>query len=106
MLTYDFELGKSVRVNNGITAVLRRDVPGPCRHCKNGATIRNLKPLAILCVCTAARFVSDLVGNPEDRVSYDAARSTLTLIGRMLLPWKNCIEQGTKMKKLIRDYGC
>ena len=29
-----------------------------------------------------------LVGNPEDRVSYDAARSTLTLIGRMLLPWK------------------
>ena len=68
MLTYDFKLGKSVRVHHGITAVLRRDVPGPYRHCKNGASIRNLKPLAILCGCTA-RFVSDLVGNPEYRVS-------------------------------------
>ena len=105
MLTYDFKLGKSVRVHHGITAVLRRDVPGPCRHCKNGATIRNLEPLAILCGCTA-RFVSDLVENPENRVSYDAARSTLTLIGRMLLPWKKFIEQETKMEELIRDYGC
>ena len=105
MLTYDFKLGKSVRVHHGITFVLRRDVPGPCRHCKNGATIRNLKPLAILCGCTA-RFVSDLVINPEDIVSYDAARSTLTLIGQMLLLWKHCIEQETKMKELIRDYGC
>ena len=105
MLTYDFKLGKSVRVHHGITAVLRRDVPGPYSHCENGASIRNLKPLAILCGCTA-RFVSDLVGNPEDRVSYDAARSTLTLIGRMPLPWKNGIDQETKMKALIRDYGC
>ena len=84
---YDFKLGKSVRVHHGITTVLRRDVPGPYRHCKNGASIRNLKPLAIFCGCTA-RFVSDLVGNSEDRFSYDAARSTLTLIGRMLLPRK------------------
>ena len=37
MLTYDFKLEKSVRVHNGITVVLRRDVPGPCTHCKNGA---------------------------------------------------------------------
>ena len=29
--------------------------------------IRNCKPLAILCGC-AARFVSDLVRNPDDRV--------------------------------------
>ena len=61
---YDFKLGKSVRVHHGITAVLRRDVPGPYRHCKNGASIRNLKPLAIFCGCTV-RFVSDLVGNSE-----------------------------------------
>ena len=84
---YDFKLGKSVRVHHGITAVLRRDVPGPYRHCKSGASIRNLKPLAIFCGCTV-RFVSDLVGNSEDRFSNDAARSTLTLIGRMLLPRK------------------
>ena len=31
-----------------------------------------IKPLAIFCGCTA-RFVSDLVGNPEDRFSHDAA---------------------------------
>ena len=78
---YDFKLGKSVRVHHGITAVLRRDVPGPYMHCKNGASIPNLKPLAIFCGCTV-RFVSDLVGNSEDRFSNDAARSTLTLIGQ------------------------
>ena len=77
---YDYKLGKGVRLYHGITAVLCRDVPGPYRHCENGASIRNLKPLAILCGCTV-RFVSDLVGNPEGRFSYEAARSTLTLIG-------------------------
>ena len=81
---------KSVRVHHAITAVLRRDIPGTYRHCENGASIRNLKPLAIFCGCIA-RFVSDLVGNPEDRVSYDTARSTLTLIGRMLLPRKQMV---------------
>ena len=30
------------------------------------------KPLAIVCGC-AARFVSDLVGNPEDRFSHNEA---------------------------------
>ena len=69
-------------VSGFITTVLRRNVPGPYRHCENGASIRNLKPLAIFCGRTA-RFVSDLVGNPDERVSYDAARSTLTLIGRI-----------------------
>ena len=34
--------------------------------------IRNCKPLAIFCGCTA-RFVSDLVGNPEDRFSHNEA---------------------------------
>ena len=32
----------------------------------------NFKPLDIFCGCVA-RFVSDLVGNPEDRFSHDAA---------------------------------
>ena len=35
--------------------------------------IRNFKPLAIFCGCTA-RFVSDLVENPEDRFSHDEAQ--------------------------------
>ena len=47
MLTYDLKLGKSVRVYQGITAVLHRDIPGPYMRCENGASIRNLKPLAI-----------------------------------------------------------
>ena len=34
--------------------------------------IRNFKPLAIFCGCTAW-FVSDLVGNPEDRFSQNEA---------------------------------
>ena len=33
---------------------------------------RNFKPLAIFRGCTA-RFVSDLVGNPEDRFSHNEA---------------------------------
>ena len=36
--------------------------------------IGNFKPLAIFCGCTA-RFVSDLVGNPEDRLSHDIAQN-------------------------------
>ena len=32
--------------------------------------IRNFKPLAIMCSCTA-RFVLDLFGNPEDRFSHN-----------------------------------
>ena len=32
--------------------------------------IPNFKPLVIFCGCTAL-FVSDLVGNPEDRVSHN-----------------------------------
>ena len=34
--------------------------------------IRKFKPLTIFCDCTA-RFVSDLVGNPEDRFSHNEA---------------------------------
>ena len=37
--------------------------------------ISRIKPLAILCGCTAW-FVWDLVGNPEDRISLDAAHLT------------------------------
>ena len=101
MLAYDFKLGKSVRVHHCITAVLRRNVPRSYRHCENGASIWNLKPVAIFCGCTA-RFVSDPVGNPEDRVSYDASQLTLTLIAQET----NGIAQETKRKALIRDYGC
>ena len=36
------------------------------------SVIRNFKPLAIVCGCTAC-FVSDLVGNPEDMFSHNAA---------------------------------
>ena len=35
--------------------------------------IRNFKPLAIFFDCTA-RFVLDLVGNPEDRFSHNEAQ--------------------------------
>ena len=43
--------------------------------------IRNFKPLAIFSGCTT-RFVSDVVGNPEDRFSQNDAqlRSTLHLV--------------------------
>ena len=34
---------------------------------------QNVKPSAIFCGCTA-RFVSDLVGNPEDRFSHNEAQ--------------------------------
>ena len=40
----------------------------------SSSKIGSFKPLAILCCCTA-RLVSDLVGNPDDRVSGDAAHS-------------------------------
>ena len=36
----------------------------------------NFKPLDIFCGCTA-RFVSDLVGNPDDRFRRDAAKMSL-----------------------------
>ena len=36
------------------------------------AKIQNFMPLDIFCNCTA-RFVSDLVGNPEDRFSHNEA---------------------------------
>ena len=37
------------------------------------STIRNFKPLGIFCDCTA-RFMSELVGNPEDRFSQNEAQ--------------------------------
>ena len=49
--------------------------------------IPNFKPLAIFCGCTA-RFVSDLVGNPEDRFSHDAAHILYMLSASFV----NCIE--------------
>ena len=39
--------------------------------------IRNFKPLAVICGCTA-RFVWDLVGNPEDLFSHNEAHTSMT----------------------------
>ena len=39
--------------------------------------IRNFKPLSIFCGCTA-RFVSDLVGNPEDRFSHNRSEAHIS----------------------------
>ena len=46
---------------------------------------RNYKPLAIFCGCTA-RFVSDLVGNPEDRFSHNEAHIYVTVRKEKSLP--------------------
>ena len=40
--------------------------------------ILNFKPLAIFCGCTV-RFVSDLVGNPEDRFSHNDAHMVVAV---------------------------
>ena len=42
------------------------------RYMDSTILIKNFKPLAIFCDCTA-RFVSDLVGNPEHRFSHNEA---------------------------------
>ena len=41
-------------------------------HYIDSTILRDLKALTIFCGCTA-RFVYDLVGNPEDRFFHDAA---------------------------------
>ena len=40
---------------------------------------KKIKPLAIFCGCTA-RFVSDLVGNPEDRFSHNEAHMIIDTV--------------------------
>ena len=47
--------------------------------------LSKFKPLAILCGCTA-RFVSDLVGNPEDRFCHNEAQ----IIGFIKAPLEIC----------------
>ena len=49
-----------------------------CFRNKDTSYIRNFKPITILCDCTAL-FVLDLVGNPKDRFSHDAAQIILTI---------------------------
>ena len=44
-----------------------------CFRYIDASSIRNFKPLAILCGCTAW-FVSDLVGNSKDRFSHNEAQ--------------------------------
>ena len=43
-----------------------------CFRYTESTIIRNFEPLAIFCGCTA-RFLSNLVGNPEDRFSHNEA---------------------------------
>ena len=45
---------------------------------------KNFKPLAIYSDCTA-RFVSDLVGNPEDRFSHNEVHILLVLVSVLVL---------------------
>ena len=49
---------------------------------------RNLKPLAIFCSCTAW-FVSDQVGNPEDRFSHNEAHIFVCIGGVLCDPLHN-----------------
>ena len=46
--------------------------------------IMNFKPPAIFYGCTA-RFISDLVGNPEDRFSHNEAHMIKQIFGRNML---------------------
>ena len=48
-----------------------------CFHYTDSTIPLNFKSLAIFCGCTA-RFVSDLVGNPEDWFSHNAAHMVTT----------------------------
>ena len=48
---------------------------------------RNFKPPAIFCGCTA-RFVSDLVGNPEDRFSHNEAQMSFDLDSQICVTGK------------------
>ena len=53
----------------------------------------NFKPLVIFCGCTA-RFVSDLVGNPEDRFSHNEAHlmpSAGAISQLAMVAYKNCV---------------
>ena len=44
-----------------------------CFRYKDSTILLNFKPLAIFCSCKAW-FVSDLIGNPEDRFSHNEAQ--------------------------------
>ena len=55
--------------------------------------IRNFKLLACFCSCTA-RFVSDLVGNPEDRFSRVAAHMMSLSLGLCELFWLLLVTKG------------
>ena len=64
------------QISLSVTAKVQADQPFFLLHVKYNPSsfkIRNFKPLATLCGCTA-RFVSDLVGNPEDRISHNEAQ--------------------------------
>ena len=60
----------------GITSTFRKNIK---YYNPFISSILNFKPLTIFCGCTGtARFVSNLVRNPENRFSHDAVRINLT----------------------------
>ena len=68
----------------------------PCfRYIDSTSQVRNFKPLATFCGCTAW-FVWDLVGNPEDQFSHNEAH--LIFIGEKIsfnyTPRKLCLWEG------------
>ena len=71
----------------------------PLHRLSNPSTssIRNFKPLAIFCGC-AARFVSDLVGNPEDRFSRDEAHLHMILARQRTTKVQNRLHKCTDGK--------
>ena len=73
---------------NKETDQLRGNREADQRHCFRfiDSTIPLLsKPLAIFCGCTAG-FVSDMIGNLEDRFSHNEAH-IITLLSRNLILW-------------------
>ena len=54
--------------------------------------MRNFQSLAIFCGCTA-RFLSDLVGNPEDRFSHNEAHLYLQLLAATIQHEKPELEE-------------
>ena len=80
MRKYDLCICKNkVQINCVVTAQLIRAFVFATKVVNfSTSLIRHFKPLATILGCTA-RFVSDLVGNPEDRLCHDVAQIALSV---------------------------
>ena len=65
--------------------------------------IRDYKPLAIFCICTA-RFVSDLVGNPEDRFSHNEAHMKVGFKGVIVMHGRVSMMEFCELKENISKH--